>query len=256
MPLLMSPVSTAAFDGAERPHPVDRPHVEAVPAFGGLAGVGHPEGGAVDGGLDVVDADGVAGQHRLHVALADEPLEIGPRAGVHQRRPDHPEQVAAALPFLAQAGGEFLVVDRALAAHLGGHEAELVGAVRARQEAGGVHEHALRPVLGLPHHDLLAGLEPARFDDLQRLPAPHDHAVHARAAGHDPPPPAEVHVGREVRGGEEALGEHAVGGERGKAGRGSAGKGRLPEIGRGISWRSHRSGNLRGGREGIQGGPT
>ena len=59
-----------ALDGAGGAHPVDGAHVQPVAALGRLAGVAHAERGAEDRGLDVVHGDRVAGQHRLHVAVA------------------------------------------------------------------------------------------------------------------------------------------------------------------------------------------
>ena len=167
IPLLMRPDSHRALDRAGGAHPVDRPHVEAVAAFGGLPGVAHAERGAEDGGLDVVHGDRVPGQHRLHVAVPDEPLEVGPGPRVHQRRPDDPHQIAAAALLLAHPRRQLLVVDRPLPAHLGGHEAELVGPVRAAQETLGVDHDALGAVLRLAHGDQVAPLEPARLDGLQ-----------------------------------------------------------------------------------------
>ena len=141
--------------------------MQPVPALGGLAGVAHAERGAEDGRLDVVHRHRVAGEHRLHVAVPDEPLEVGPGPGVHQRRAHHPDEIAAAPLLLTQPRSQLLVVDRALAADLGGHEAELVGAVDAAQEALGVHHDALGAVLGLAHGDQVARFEPPRLDGLQ-----------------------------------------------------------------------------------------
>ncbi len=83
---------------------------------------------------------------------------------MHQRRPDHPHEIAAPALLLAHARGQLLVVDRPLAAHLGGHEAELVGAVAAAEKPLGVHHDALGTVLGLAHGDEIAPAEPARLD--------------------------------------------------------------------------------------------
>ena len=62
IPLLISPVSTACSIEPRRAHPIDGPHVQAVAALGGLAGVAHAQRGAEDGRLDVVDRHRVAGQ--------------------------------------------------------------------------------------------------------------------------------------------------------------------------------------------------
>ena len=56
------------LDRARGAHLVDRAHVQAVTRRRRLAAVGHAERRAVDRRLDVVDRDGVARQHRLHVA--------------------------------------------------------------------------------------------------------------------------------------------------------------------------------------------
>ena len=168
------------LDGADRPHLVDGAHVKAVSALGGLAGVAHAQRGAEDRRLDIVHGDRVPRQHRLHVAVPDEPLEVRPGPRVHQRGPDHPDEVAAAPLLLPQPGGQLLVVHRPLAAHLGGHEAKLVGAVGAAEEALGVDHDPFAAVLRLAHRHQLA-LPRRRGSMVSRTVRPlHDHAVHAR----------------------------------------------------------------------------
>ncbi|MCI0402110.1 MAG: PAS domain S-box protein, partial [Acidobacteria bacterium] len=86
-----------------RGDPIDRPHVEPVARPDRLPPVRHAERRPVDGGLDVVHRDRVSRQDRLHVSLADEPLETGPGPGVDQRRSHHPQNVAAPAPLLLQS---------------------------------------------------------------------------------------------------------------------------------------------------------
>jgi len=65
------------LDGPRRAHPVDGAHVQSMAAFRGLARVAHSQSSPKDSGLDVVHGNGVPGQHRLNVAVPDEPLEVG-----------------------------------------------------------------------------------------------------------------------------------------------------------------------------------
>src|SRR4030095_8769166 len=134
------------LDGTKRPNLVDGPHMKAMAAVCGLSSVGHAQCGAEDRGFDVVDCDRIAGEDRLHVPVANEPLEVSPRAGMHQRRPRHPDEVTALCLLLVEPRGELLVAHRALTAHLGGHEAELVGAMSSAQESFGVTLYALGAV--------------------------------------------------------------------------------------------------------------
>jgi hypothetical protein len=58
----------------------------------------------------------------------------------------------------------------------------------------------------------------------------HEHRIHAWLARH-PPFPADLHVGRQVGGGVEALGEHAVGRRGHEARGGCGGERRVGEVG-------------------------
>mgnify|MGYP003694268235 CR=1 FL=1 len=147
------------LDGAERSNLVDRPHVKAMAAVGGLSGAGHAQCGAEDRGFDVVNRDRIRRRGPPARTVADEPLEVSPRAGMHQRRSRHPDEVTALRLFLVEPRGELLIVDRALTAHLGGHEAELVRAMRPAEESFGVNVDALGAVLRQSHGDRVALLE-------------------------------------------------------------------------------------------------
>ena len=46
--------------------------------------IAHAQGGAEDRGFNIVHRHRIPGQYRLDVAVADEPLEIGPGPGMHQ----------------------------------------------------------------------------------------------------------------------------------------------------------------------------
>ena len=155
--------------------------------------------------------------------------------GVHQRRSDDPDQVAAAALLLAHPRRELLVVDRPLAAHLGGHEAELVGAVGA-EEALGVDHDPLGAVLRLAHrHQLALPGGAARWSP---GPRPASRSRSPCAAGWARP---SRRRGRrwEVRGGEEAFRQNAVGGQRLEARLGRAGERRLAEIGQRVGAWGH-----------------
>ena len=85
--------------------------------------------------------------------------------------------------FLAQQLGQHAVVHRLLARHLGLHEPELVGAVRAAQEPLGVHVDALAAVLRGAQGDRRAARHAARLGGHElAVRLAHDHAVHARQA--------------------------------------------------------------------------
>ena len=91
--------------------------------------------------------------------------------------PDHPDQVAAAPLLLAQPRGQLLVVDRPLPAHLGGHEAELVGPWPPPRKPWACTTMPSVPSSASP----MATSSPRRaagLDGLQPLAALHDHAVH------------------------------------------------------------------------------
>src|SRR3989441_10615804 len=179
---------------------VDGAHVERVPALDPLAAARHAQRGAEDGGLEVVHRDRIAAEQRAHVAVVDEPDQVVARPGVHQRGPHDPERLAAALLLLAQQLCQQAVVRRPLAGHLRLHEAELVGAVTAPEEALDVYVAALAPRLRRADGDRRALLHPARLGHHEVAVRVEDyHAVHpgeprwAPGAGH----PAG---GRKVRG--------------------------------------------------------
>ena len=99
----------------------------------------------------------------------------------------------------------------------------------AAEEALGVHHDALGAVLGLAHGDQLALPQPPRLDGLEPLRPLDDDAVHARP-GRRQPAAADLDVGGQVGGREEAFRQHAVGGQRREAGLRRAGERRLGEI--------------------------
>ncbi len=118
------------FDRAGTANRVDRPHVQAVPAFDAFAFARHPERRTEDRRFEIVHGDGISPEHRAHVAVLDEPDHVLARARMHQRGSDHPQNLAAAGFLFAEQLCEHAVIHRPLARHLGGHEAEFVGAVR------------------------------------------------------------------------------------------------------------------------------
>ena len=148
-----------------------------------------------------------------------------------QRRARDPKEVPADLLLLPDPRGELLIVDRPLATHLGRHELELCLPAPTAQEAGGVHEHPIAPILGVPHDDLVPLGEAARFADLEPAGATtDDDTVHPGTVRHDPCS-SQPDVGREVGGAEEVLGEDPVGGEGGETGLGRCPEGGRREVG-------------------------
>jgi hypothetical protein len=217
------------LDRTGRPDTIDGAHVQAVPTLGRLAGVRHSQRGPEDCCLDVVHGHGVASEHRLNIPVADEPLKIGSRPGVYQRRSDDPHQISLSPFLLTQPRGELLVVDRTLAADFRGHEAKLVRAVSPTQKASGVHHDPLAAVLGLAHGDEVAALQSAWLDGLQQSGALDYYAIHPRP---DRRQPLAVHpdVGRKIRRREKSFRQHPVGRQRREMRVGRAGEGRLIEI--------------------------
>src|SRR5260370_706269 len=126
-----------------------------------------------------------AAEERLDVAVLDEPDHVlaGPR--VHQGRPDHPQDLAAASPLFPQELRQDGIIHGLLARDLALHEPEFVRAVRAAQEPFGVHVDALAPVLLAPHADDLPRAHGARLGHyppaLRPQPAGAVHARHPRA---------------------------------------------------------------------------
>src|SRR2546430_472960 len=93
--------------------------------------------------------------------------------------PPHPKGLPAAPLFLAQELRQDRVVHRPLTRYFRLHEAELVGAVTAAEEAFGVHENALAAVFFRAH---CYGLSLAHLARLRRhqvaLGVAHDDAIH------------------------------------------------------------------------------
>src|SRR5205814_10633151 len=114
---------------------------------------------------------------------SNEPDHVFARPGMHQRGTHHPQDLAAATLLLAEPLRQHGVVDGLLARHLGLHEPELVGTVRAAEETLGMHEDALAAVLLGAHRDELALAHPAGLGhDEIAARVQHHHAVHAGQA--------------------------------------------------------------------------
>src|SRR5438876_995248 len=168
-------------DPAGAPDLVDGTHVERMAAFDTLPRARHTERRPEDRGLEVVNRDGVATEERLHVAVLDEPDHVFARPRMYQSGAHHPDDLPAALLFLSQELRQDRVVHGSLARHFRLHEAELVGAVTAAEEAFGMHEDALAAILFRADGHGLPFAHPARLRRDQVAPAvPHDHAIHAR----------------------------------------------------------------------------
>jgi hypothetical protein len=201
------------FDGAlDRPggaHLVDGTHVETVTADRGFSAPGHSERGPKDRCLDVVHGDRVAGQQRADESVPNEPHHVGARARMHERRPGHPDDVAAAIAFVDEERREMGVIDRLLARDLAGHELELA-VVLAR---GGIDmdEDPFAPVLLFPDGDELAGTDASHLANPQDPVAiDHERRIHPRFA-RQPPFAPNPNVGRQIRRGEEVFGEDTIG---------------------------------------------
>ena len=149
---------------------------------------------------------------------------------MHQRGADHPDQIASPAFFFPHAGRQLLIVHRAFAADLGGHEAEFIGSVGTAQETPGMNHDALSAILRLPHGNELASLESTRLDRLQKTTPLHHDAIHARTSGGEPLA-VDPDVGWEIGGREEPFREHAVRRQWCKARVRCPGERRLTEIG-------------------------
>src|SRR5207245_483312 len=227
---------------------VDGAHVERVPALDPLAAARHAQRGAEDRGLEVVHCDGVAAEQRAHVAVADEPDQVFARPGVHQRGPHDPQSLAAALLLLAQQLRQQAVVRRPLAGHFRLHEAELVGAVTAAEEALDVYVDALAAVLRRADGDRRALLHPTRLGHHEvAVRVEDDHAVHP-GEPRWAPCTAHLDVGRKVRGRKKTVGKNPVGGCGLEASVGSPRERRRFEVGWSIleAGAAHRTVNIRG----------
>jgi hypothetical protein len=229
-PALDQPGLHRSLDGPCRADPVDGAHMQPMAALSGLASVAHSQGGPKDRRLDIVHGDGVAGQHRLYVAVPNEPLEIGPGPRVHQRRSGHPDQITAPPFLLPNSRGQLLIIDRALSADFCCHEAKFVDSVAASQKTLSVNHDAFGAVLRLTHGNQLASLEPPRFDGLQPRTAFHYHAIHSGARGSEPVP-IDPDIRRQVGGREKAFRQDAVSRERCEPRLRCAGERRLTKIG-------------------------
>ena len=97
---------------------------------------------------------------------------------MHQRRTDHPQDLAAALLLLAEQLREHAVVHGPLARHLRGHEAELVGAARPAEKPFDVHEDPFTAVFRRSDGDLVAAPHAPRLGRDEVVRAAHDHAIH------------------------------------------------------------------------------
>ena len=98
-PDVSTPCSTACAQAAGAADGVDGAHVMAMAAFDRLAGFEiDAERGAEERLLDVVHGERVAGEQHVDVAGADQILEVGAAAGVHDDRPGDERDAAAGLP--------------------------------------------------------------------------------------------------------------------------------------------------------------
>ncbi len=209
---LHEPLADGLFDRARAPNRVDRAHVQAMPAFHAFTGARHSQRRAEDGGLEIVHRDGVATEQRVAVTVVDEPDHVLPRARMHERGSDDPENLAAALLLFAQELRQHIVIHRPLAGHFRRHEAEFVGAVCAAQKTFDVDEDSLGAVFRRSHSHRVAVAHSARLGNDEIVGSGlHDHAIHARQAR--PPPPArQLHVRRQVRSRKKTVGKDPVGG--------------------------------------------
>ena len=98
-----TPASTAAADPAQPPDRVDGPQVVLVAVLGRLALVQRdPQARAVEGLLDVVGRQGVAGEEGLDPPVADQLGDVPGRAGVDDRRAADEEHLLAGLARVAR----------------------------------------------------------------------------------------------------------------------------------------------------------
>jgi hypothetical protein len=201
-PVRDPPAPNELRDRAGLLHLVDRAHVEGVPARVAAAVGLHAERRAVQRRLDVVDADRVPREHRVREAVVDHPLHRLAAAGVDERRADHPQDVPALPAVFEEPLEDRVVVDRLLAADLGGHERERLGVrdVLLFREPAVPHEDALAPVLRRGDRDEIALLDEAELLHLEplRRGRPHEVRVHPRALGHAPLPATFTYVGKLV----------------------------------------------------------
>ena len=165
---------------------------------------------------------------------------------MHERRPGHPHDVAAAVALIDEQSREVHVVDGLFSRHLARHELEL--AIVVATSCLGVHEDAFAPIFPLADRHEIADADAAHLADPQIAVATQDERrIHARLA-RESPLPANADVGREVRRREEVLGQHAVGRRWDETRIGSGREARLAKIG----MRNHRhrakDGYLTGGR--------
>ena len=126
------------------------------------------------------------------------------RARVHERRPGHPDRIAAALALVDQQSRHQRVVDRLLARHLARHELELALARLAEER----RRCGRRCPRCRPRRCRRRPGRPSRRAALRapraRRRVEHERRVHARLARH-PPRALHAHVGRQVGRREEAF---------------------------------------------------
>jgi hypothetical protein len=132
-----------------------------------------------------------------------------------QRRPGHPDDVAAAFPLLDEELREVYVVHGLLARHLARHELELTVAVAAGRFR--VNEDPFATILLLADGYQIAGAYPAHLADPELArPVEDERGVHPRLA-RETPPAGNPDVCWKIRRGEEIFGQHAVGRGRNEA---------------------------------------
>ena len=87
----------------------------------------HPQGGAHQGLLHIMDGDGIAAQQGLHVTLAHQLGQVGAAAGVDHHGAGHHHHLAAPIPDAAPLPGHLLhhQLHPPLARHPRRHEAEI-----------------------------------------------------------------------------------------------------------------------------------
>ena len=236
-------------DGAQAAHGVDDVEMMVVPPGPGPAGVDVlAQGRAEHAPFEIVHGQGVAGQHGVHVAAADEADQGPPGVEVEDRgRPQDPDD-AAVLPLVAQQGVELVVVrgKRRLAADAAAED-ELLGDIALFLEPPGVHEDPVLAVLAATHGHGVAQAEVAELAHGDRVALAHEHAVHARVRGQDPMAGGELDVFGVDGCGVVVRRRHAVGRGRLEAGRGGVAQFGGREVGRAVFGQGEFHGHLLSG---------
>ena len=190
MLLLHDGVHDAALDdallhrGTDRScgtHLIDRAHMLGVTALGRCALRIHAQCRTEDGGFDVMDRDGVAGQQCADETMLDEPGHVRTRAAMDECRPGDPDHIAVLLPLIDEELRQLLIVDRLLATDFGRHELELV-AVGHRTKGACMHEQSVAAVLVPPDGDALTAPHAAAFADPEGVAVVEHRARHPSAA--------------------------------------------------------------------------